>query len=157
MSIIACSVDGCERYKKYRLYCSEHYRRFKEYGDPLAGRRPNRTFWEQVNKTETCWEWTGHTIRGYGSMGGKLAHRISYAEIVGPIPEGLELDHLCRNPPCINPSHLEPVTREENLRRMYYKTHCKRGHEFIPENTWWDEKRNARHCRKCRTLRNEAK
>lgn len=155
MSIIACSVDGCERFKKHRIYCAEHYRRFKAHGDPLAGRRPNIPFWEQVNKIPGgCWEWTGHLINGYGSIGGRLAHRVSYMEIVGQIPDGLELDHLCRNTLCLNPEHLEPVTKRENLRRVVIaKTHCKRGHEFTPENTWLDTKRRARHCRTCVALR----
>jgi hypothetical protein len=75
--------------------------------------------------TNGCWNWTGPlSDAGYGVFwegwrifGTPAAHRCSYITHVGAIPDGLELDHLCRNPPCINPAHLEPVTRRENLRR----------------------------------------
>jgi hypothetical protein len=104
-------------------------------------------FWNRVDKTGDCWEWTGsRNGDGYGtySVGGKThrAHRYAYEIVVGPIPEGKQLDHLCRNPPCVNPAHLEPVTSRENTLRGFgacgtnaRKTHCKNGHEFTPENT----------------------
>lgn len=96
-----------------------------------------------------CWEWIGRSItNGYGQvkMNGctRRAHRIVYERVKGPIPQGLTLDHLCRNRRCVNPDHLEPVTNRENLRRGMglparnaRKTHCVRGHEFTPENTWY--------------------
>lgn len=93
-----------------------------------------------VDKSGDCWLWTGNLVRGYGQI--KVdnkplyTHRVAYELVVGPIPEGLTLDHLCRTTVCCNPAHLEPVTMEENLRRQgASKTHCKRGHEFSPENT----------------------
>lgn len=113
-----------------------------------------------VQREGDCWIWTGKRLpAGYGRMsyGGKwnLAHRMSYTHLVGPIPEGLDLDHLCRNRACVNPAHLEPVTRSVNLRRGVggpainaAKTHCIRGHEFTPENTAIAE-RGKRRCRKC--------
>lgn len=68
-----------------------------------------------------CWLWQGTLRAGYGrvKIGGRLqeAHRASYEHHVGPIPEGLVVDHLCRNRSCINPAHLEPVTEMENIRR----------------------------------------
>jgi hypothetical protein len=94
-----------------------------------------------------CWNWTGALANGkYGHLfvDGRMqkAHRIAYRMVVGPIPHGMDLDHLCRNTKCVNPNHLEPVTRSENLRRSPLmghinanKTHCIRGHEFTAENT----------------------
>ena len=102
-----------------------------------------------------CLVWTGNAPHGYGTFwyeGKKVrAHRFAYERFVGRIPEGLELDHLCRVTRCVNPDHLEPVTRAENLRRASWpnarKTHCKRGHEFTSDNTYrW---RGHRVCRTC--------
>ncbi len=125
-------------------------------------------FWELVIKTEGCWWWMGnHTSEGYGSYwrNGRqlLAHRLAYKMEIGPIPEGLVLDHLCRNPSCVNPAHLQPVTQRINTRRGIgptainaAKTHCYRGHEFNALNTYTD-KTGRRHCRPCQNLRNRAR
>jgi hypothetical protein len=98
-----------------------------------------------------CWLWLGPpNSDGYGHIGegphkGRLlkVHRVTYELLVGPIPEGLELDHLCRVRLCVNPVHLEAVTNRENMLRGVgvcalnaRKTHCKHGHEFTPENTY---------------------
>lgn len=109
-----------------------------------------------------CWEWTGCvTSNGYGQFrDGKvvLAHRWAYEHLVGPVPEGLELDHLCRVRHCVNPDHLEPVTRAENIRRgisriataRYWTTvtHCSKGHEFTHANTYINV-RGVRCCKIC--------
>lgn len=132
---------------------------------------PSR-FWRKVNKNGPiplraelgpCWLWTASTLRGYGkyvvSDGGRFltryAHRISYEAHVGAIPEGYQVDHLCRNPTCVRPSHLEAVTPQENVRRSRSlaalraeQTHCHRGHEFTEENTYVT-KRGQRYCRTC--------
>ncbi|HKY57619.1 MAG TPA: HNH endonuclease signature motif containing protein [Aeromicrobium sp.] len=109
-----------------------------------------------------CWEWNGYRDKGgYGrfSLDGqsRLAHRVSYALFVGEIPEGLTLDHLCRNRCCVNPSHLEPVTqRINNIRGLgptsvnAHKTHCKRGHEFTPDNIYVHPTNGGRVCRICK-------
>ena len=102
-----------------------------------------------------CWEFTGYTKRGYGYImhDGKnyLAHRFSYLATHGAIPK-LTLDHTCNNRACINPDHLEPTTLLENQKRSpnsnVSKTHCKRGHEFTPENTV--KVPGGRGCRTCR-------
>lgn len=108
-------------------------------------RWPER-FWRRVEKTETCWLWTGRLAEGYGitSYQGRnqRAHRVSWIMANGPIPEGLTIDHLCRVRNCVNPAHMEPVPNTENVRRgnglfvsNARKTHCKHGHEFSSENT----------------------
>lgn len=106
-----------------------------------------------------CWEWTkGRFTYGYGKISVKHkawgAHRVHYQLVKGEIPEGLVLDHLCKNPPCINPDHLEAVTQWENNRRgdgissrNLVKTHCVNGHEFIESNTIVGK--NRRGCRQC--------
>lgn len=85
---------------------------------------PDR-FWRKVQKTPGCWRWTGAIqSAGYGSIGlgeGRVgsAHRVAYELLVGPIPPGLTIDHLCRNTWCVNPAHLEAVTHQENVRRAW--------------------------------------
>jgi len=114
--------------------------------------RRQRYFWPHVAKTGTCWLWTGRIHKGYGYYSGTGAHRVSFELANGPIPAGMELDHLCRVRNCVNPAHLEPVTRAENMRRWFaLQTHCNRGHEFTPENTYLYARR--RHCRACNVRR----
>lgn len=114
-----------------------------------------------------CWPWQGPSnSSGYGSIrlnvGFKQgvtrgAHVVLYELMVGPIPEGLELDHLCRNKRCVRPDHLEPVTRAENNRRnpssrfnqLAARTHCSQGHEYTEENTFWRKDNGGRKCRIC--------
>jgi hypothetical protein len=100
----------------------------------------NAQFLSKIERTEGCWNWLGHLdIEGYGMFfhlrRSDRAHRVSYETFIGPIPDGLVIDHLCFNKACVNPLHLEPVTIKENTRR-FYKTlvHCPNGHEYTPEN-----------------------
>lgn len=116
-------------------------------------------FWTAIahDPDTGCWLWQRHPFAaGYGlfRVDGKrwLIHRYSYTALVGPIPDGLHIDHLCRNRHCVNPDHLEPVTQRENIRRALVKTHCLHGHEFTPENTYLH--RGDRWCRACMNRRN---
>ena len=137
-------------------------------------------FWERVNKMgqDDCWEWiAGKDVNGYGSFlsplakekrwHGEGAHRYSYRIHNGEIPKNLFIDHLCQNPSCVNPNHLEAVTNRENLRRgngpigtNAKKTHCIHGHPFDKNNTYWRNTKwgiKARMCRTCMRLKQRAR
>lgn len=122
-------------------------------------------FWEKVALSDGCWEWTAARGRkGYGVIAitrtrKRYAHRIAYEMVYGPIPARMQLDHLCSNPPCIRPDHLEPVTPRENIMRgcsptaiNARKTQCPRGHEYAPPELWID-KEGKRHCLACYRVR----
>lgn len=107
-----------------------------------------------------CWIWAGKPkAEGYGTFTverrPEYAHRASYVIHRGPIPDGLVIDHLCRVRICVNPAHLEPITRHENfvrgIRAIHpeHGTHCAQGHEWNDENTYWNPARTQRHCRVC--------
>ena len=140
-------------------------------------RSPEERFWPKVNKRGPvskhrrdlgrCWLWTGLLDKdGYGrhyvgvsraTAGEKTAHRFAYELLVGPVPDGLELDHLCRIRNCVNPRHLEPVTTRVNQLRGFglsghnaRKTHCPNGHPYDEANTIWSENGTHRTCRICR-------
>jgi hypothetical protein len=129
----------------------------------MRPKQPIDRFMEKVVKRidkpfMLCWIWTGYkNHKGYGQFRDPghpvIAHRWSYEHFIGPIPEGMQLDHFkCHNPSCVNPYHVRPATALENIRNALthnsVKTHCKRGHEFTPENTRI-LKGNRRMCRTC--------
>lgn len=125
-----CAAIGCLESARAREWCNLHYQRWFKYGDadwqaPTEAER----FWSKIEVSSTgCWLWTSTlNNRGYARFvrarrrGFVLAHRYSYTQFVGPIPEGLVLDHLCEVKHCVNPDHLEPVTNYENLRRAGHR------------------------------------
>lgn len=106
---------------------------------------PNH-YWSKVDKTETCWNWIATRTGGYGRFGDHktavrngysttLAYRILWEDENGPVPDGLELDHLCNNRACVRPDHLEPVTHQVNIQRRFERrATCPNGHPTSPEN-----------------------
>ena len=123
-------------------------------------------FWARVEKTEGCWLWmrpNGSTGYGQFRVAGQTvgAHRFAYELLVGSIPEGLTLDHLCRVRHCVNPAHMEVVTQRVNIlrgdtlpARNAAKTHCPQGHPLAEENLCPDQVRKGkRACLVCRRVR----
>lgn len=172
-----CSIDECGEMYYAKSYCVTHYRRWRRWGDPhkvgetpygdWSNANPERRRKRLLKKVEIdaatgCWTWTGSkTLQGYGQMrvdGKRLyTHRISYELHVGPIPEGLDLDHLCRNRACCNPAHLEPVTHLVNVRRgtgPVSRTHCPLEHPYSGDNLI-KRKNGTRGCRACERLNNK--
>ncbi len=125
-------------------------------------RLPTR-FWQYVQvRDDGCWQWLS-ALRGrlkYGTFWHErksvTAHRFSFERLCGPVPPGLQLDHLCRNPQCVNPAHLEVVPNRVNVLRGVgptahnaRKTHCLRGHPFTTGNTYHPPGSAHRYCREC--------
>ncbi len=163
-----CSVSGCVTAGQLaRGMCNLHYKRWQKWGDPLySGPSVTDRFWAKVQlpaEPEGCWLWTGATIRGYGAFNvgkGKVvyAHRWSYEEANGPIPDGLTLDHLCRTPLCVKPTHLEPCPIGENVKRAHRAGYfgnantCRRGHDWKaspPQIAHRSDGSVSRTCRVC--------
>jgi len=118
-------------------------------------------FWNKVDKMGCCWYWVAVLSgNGYGQfwLNGKmkLAHILSYEDKFGKTPDGLELNHICRNRKCCNPDHLEAITHSENIQKGISvnrnKTHCPQGHEYNEENTYIRSNRNHRECRICKRI-----
>jgi len=164
-----CRFDGCTKPARPLGLCNGHYEQKRSGRSmlPLVGKAIPKIvrFWEKVDRRDAlgCWTWLGaNNGNGWGRFhngDGRMipAHRFSYELLVGTVPDGYELDHLCRNRSCVNPLHLEPVTHRENMRRgegvastNAKKTHCIHGHPFTPDNTRINKATGHRVCRSCR-------
>lgn len=174
----SCSVKDCNNKNRLvRGLCHRHYMKLWHYGNAeepirvLRGKALERfNFWHNKNKKNGCWEWKGHLDkRGYGRFADNtgwidMAHRWSYKHFVGEIPKGLVIDHLCHNPKCVNPKHLEPITHFENIIKRGIsnaayinsrKTHCKYGHSLSPPNIYISKNKynGMRVCKICHAKR----
>lgn len=169
-----CTIEGCDAPNDSRGMCKHHAQSWRVYGDAHAAKRgcvrgtAAERLWARVDRDGPvpqyrpdlgpCWLWGGAPCpNGYGKLVGDAGpmigvHRLAYELLVGPIPEGLQLDHLCRVRTCVNPAHLEPVTGAENTRRAKLTyvpvAACLRGHPYDDANTYLD-KTGARRCRRC--------
>lgn len=146
----ACVVAECEGAHLANGYCRKHYSRVRRTGSP-DGATVEWRFFTRVRQVGDCWEWHKTTPTGYGTLFQRmLPHRWAYQFLRAPIPEGLELDHLCRNRRCVNPWHLEPVTRRVNaMRGVGSKETCVNGHPYTEGNTYRRPDRGTRMCREC--------
>lgn len=161
-----CAVPDCPAHVAARGLCDPHYRRWKRTGDPLP-LTPEQRFWRNARRSspDECWTWqASRRPNGYGAfrVNGQTvaAHRFSYELHNGPIPGTLTIDHLCRNPPCVNPAHLEAVTFRENIlrgtnmaARWARRDSCIRGHSFDPPNGYIRSDGRSRGCRECDRIR----
>ena len=145
--------------------------------DLFARNRKGNTIAEKIDLSGDCWVWTAYVKpNGYGTLTidrrPLLAHRVVWEALVEPIPEGMDIDHLCHNDAvergeceggdsclhrrCVNPDHMEPVTRKENLSRGFSrssKTECRAGHPYSSENTYIHPRRGHRQCKTCGNAR----
>ncbi len=150
-----CNHPTCTSLNRAKGYCLRHYKVWRRRGttEPITA---EQRFFSKVRQVDDCWIWHNTDGAGYGTYFNDnkqhwLPHRWAYTFLRAEIPEGLDLDHLCRNRGCVNPWHLEPVTHRVNVQRgVGSVTSCKHGHEYTPENTYRDPKQGKRGCRTCR-------
>jgi hypothetical protein len=121
-------------------------------------------FYKKITVVQECWIWKASKLEsGYGLFTdeyGKTitAHRWSFQHFHGVIPQGLVIDHICRNPSCVNPKHLQAISQSDNIKRSLLvkarsaRTHCKNGHEFTPQNTRYVKGQRGRRCSTCAKL-----
>jgi hypothetical protein len=164
---VRCTFEGCDKPYYALGYCTTHHTRFKRWGDPaiklnILGEGQAgfwRIFWERVDASGDCWQWTRQLTRdGYGRYHNKAAHRLAYIYLVESLTPDQTIDHLCRNRRCVNPDHFEIVSSVENVMRGFgvpaqnaRKEVCSRGHPFD-----WFGKRQ-RYCSQCTKERKERK
>lgn len=157
-------------YPRIKLLAADYLRSLDKLAEAeIALRAPAlKRFWTKVEKTDECWNWTASRNKdGYGQFKVQgsnlsLAHRFAYEQLVGPIPEGLTIDHLCRNRACVRPAHLEAVPMEENHRRgrpgrfggRQKQPYCKRGHPMDGPGSDVRISGTTRNCRICNRMRN---
>lgn len=146
-----CSFDGCGKPALAKGLCPGHYEQQRK-GQELRPLRPSsqgltleQRFWAKVQKTESCWLWTASTnSHGYGRIrvNGRyrLAHRLAWEMMTGPISDSMELDHRCGNPSCVNPDHLRVTTRSQNLQ---HRTGNQRNNTSGVRGVTWNKQANA--------------
>lgn len=138
-----CSVDQCDRAQVARRLCGKHYQRFRKDQMWVPVDREIDRFDELVDRSDECWLWRGNqNTNGYGrvSIGGRrkeYAHRIAYKRAHGSLPDGMVVDHICRNLACVRPSHLHAVTRAENNQNLSVRSDSMLGVRGVR----WDAKR----------------
>ena len=184
MADATCSVEGCDKPMRLARLCGMHHQRRVRHGDVNVKKKAYTShevpavdrFWVLVDKRgpDECWHWlAGRTQYGYGrfypTRRAVQVHRFVYELLVGPIPAGYEVDHTCHNIDvackggntclhrrCVNPAHLEAVTKRENMHRQpriraqMEQTHCINGHAYLPDNLYVSPKGGGRQCRICR-------
>jgi hypothetical protein len=171
-----CSVAGCDRKPKAMGMCGNHRRTFRKHGDPTANGHQLKMdqwqarFWANVYPCPVtgCWHWGAAIFAKRGGYGNfcirgksRKAHVVAYELLVGPVSDGLVLDHLCRVTCCVNPDHLEPVTPGENTRRAHSPSmlsrqsgRCVSGlHLMTPDNVYIRPDNGRRWCRACEAIR----
>lgn len=175
-----CTAAGCDLPYQAKGFCVKHYKRYTKYGSTELPKRltGEEKFWDNIHQSAPgqCWPWAGRCDEdGYGLLCiGRWyvrAHRFSYELLVGPIPEGLVIDHLCHTADptcsgkcphrrCVNPAHMEPVTTTVNAERSHRlsnynsrKICCPHGHPLSGDNLCIDTSSGARRCRVCRLER----
>ena len=147
-----------------------HHTRWLRHGNPetkLYLKKEISRFMSFVSQTRGCWHWTGCLTSGYGrfnrsaEVGYKLlqlAHRFSWEYFIGPIPDGMQIDHLCRVRNCVNPYHLEVVSCKQNIQRGLVtrsKRYCPKGHPYAGDNLYVSPS-NKINCRACHRAHTKA-
>jgi len=170
-----CCLLNCGKPVHARGVCSHYMRCWRGEAEwpvvaPTVGPSYSDRFWSKVARREPqdCWLWLASKYpNGYGQFDHQGAHRVSYQLAIGPISDELVIDHRCCRRDCVNPAHLQPVTPAVNVQRGYAppiaatrmrewsaaRTHCSRGHELTPQNTYVTPKEGWRQCRICRAGR----